>query len=266
MQTAIVPATRRAAPTTSKKSMTAPKVTTSPQPPTIHPELEPVNDVRYPREIFGRLPLGFVLANQQIQMLVFWLRNAMKAVDDLQDKSDVNMAAALAPANELIDAIKGFKAKRPSEVAAQMRAIVEWLEFLEEDSVEVELNLHNFKHLTQCLVDATAPLRPKKKTGALSRGGKLTRFGLLHRYQAFLIQELETIGWHVYGERDYPMVGPRPVDFAVVTRCNHPTRCYPFFDESKLSDRARKVLKGLRIDTQRDDAGMVRKPRKRGSR
>jgi hypothetical protein len=265
MQTATVPATRRALPVTSKKSMAALKVTATPHPPIIQPQLEPADEARYPREIFGQLPPGFVLANQQIQMLVFWVRKALKAVDDLQDRSDVNMAAALAPANELIDAIKGYEAKRPSEVAAQMRAIVEWLEFFEEDRVEVELSVHNFKHLTQCLVDATAPLYPKKKTGALQRGGKLTRFGLLHRYQAFLIQELETIGWHVYGERDYPMMY-RPNDSAVNVRCNSLQGFEPFFESRKLPDRARKVLKSLRIDTERDNDVPVRKPRGGGSR
>lgn len=254
-----------ARPATSKKAMAALKVTTSPQPPIIQHGFEPVDEVRYPVAIFGKLPAGFVLKNQQIQMLVFWLREAMKAVDELQDKSDVNMAAALAPANELLDAIKGFAAKRPSEVAAQMRSIVEWLEFVEEDSIEVELSTAVFKHFTQCLVDATAPLHPKKKTGALQRGGKLTRFGLLHRYQAFLIQELETIGWHVYGERDYPMMY-RPSDSTVNARCNNLKGFEPFFEKRKLPERARKVLKSLRIDTELDNYVPVRKSRKGGSR
>jgi hypothetical protein len=220
------------------------------------PQLQEYKAADYPVSIFGRLPAGFVLKNQQIQMLVFWQRKAMKAVNDLPAGcTDADMAAALAPANEIMDAIKGFVSKRPSEVAAQMRAIVEWLEFMEEDCIEVELSLADFKHFTQSLVDATAPLRPKKETGPLYRGRKLTRHGLVHRYHAFLIQELETIGWHVYGERDYPMMS-RPYDDAVNVRCKTPNArgSYPkFFSPEKLTDRARSVLKSLKIDTKQFD-------------
>jgi hypothetical protein len=98
----------------------------------------------------------------------------------------------------------------------------------------------------------TAPLTPKKKTGNLRRGRKLTQFGLIHRYQAFLIQELETIGWHVHGERDYPMK-VRFVDDEVNKRCRLPNGrgLYPiFFDTKSLPLRARSVLKSLKINTE----------------
>jgi hypothetical protein len=214
-----------------------------------------VDAARYPVAIFGKLPAGFDLKKQQIQMLVFWLRKAMKVIKDLVDPSDAHMAAALAPANELLISIKGFEAKRASEIALQMSAIVEWLEFVEEDCIEVELDLDGFKHLTKCLVAAAAPLSPKKKTGPLCRGRKLTRHGLVSRYQAFLIKELETIGWHVYGERDYPMTS-RPSDDAVNDRCRTPNsrgRFPVFFNPEKLTARAKSVLKSLKIDTERND-------------
>src|SRR5258708_18365280 len=155
----------------------------------------------------------------------------MQAVDDLPAGStDADMAAAMAPVNELLDVIKAFVAKRPNEIAAQMRAILEWMDFSAEHCIEVELSTAAFRNITRCLTVATEQLRPKKKTGALQRGRLLTRFGLIHRYQAFLIQELETIGWHIYGERDYPM-GHRPIDDAVNKRCSTPNGRgqYPVF-------------------------------------
>jgi hypothetical protein len=218
----------------------------------------------YPAAIFGKLPAGFVLKDQQIRMLVYWHRKAMKAVDDLPAGStDADMAAAMAPVNELLDVIKAFVAKRPNEIAAQMRAILEWMDFSAEHCIEVELSTADFRNITRCLTAATEPLRPKKKTGALQRGRLLTRFGLIHRYQAFLIQELETIGWHVYGERDYPM-GHRPVDDAVNKRCSTPNARgqYPvFFSPETLPDRARAVLKSLRVDTVRGEERPRRKSR-----
>jgi hypothetical protein len=95
---------------------------------------------------------------------------------------------------------------------------------------------------------STAPIVPKKHVGALQRGRKLTRAGLLTRYQSFLVQELETVSWNLYGERDY---AKHTVFFddAVRARCTSTDRCLPFFDERSLPTRARAVLKSLEIDT-----------------
>ncbi|MEZ2146374.1 hypothetical protein AAE026_29375 [Bradyrhizobium sp. DN5] len=88
-----------------------------------------------------------------------------------------------------------------------------------------------------------------KRVGALRHGRKLTRAGLLTRYQSFLVQELETVSWHLYGERD---LAKQQVfyDRAVGTQCNSTERYYPLFDESKLPARAKSVLGSLEIDTE----------------
>ena len=97
------------------------------------------------------------------------------------------------------------------------------------------------------LTEATAPIVPKKRVGALRRGRKLTRAGLLTRYQSYLVQELEAVSWNLYGERDY---AKHIVFFDRAVR----DRCGPFFDERNLPKRARAVLKSLMIDTEIVDA------------
>ncbi|MET4364291.1 hypothetical protein ABIB06_004890 [Bradyrhizobium sp. LB8.2] len=121
-----------------------------------------------------------------------------------------------------------------------------------QDSGDLEwLKIDDLKQLACRAEKATAPVLPTKATTALQRGRKLTAFGLIHRYQAFLIQELETIGWHVYGARDYPLFY-RPFDSAVNTRCRTPDgrgRSPIFFNTAKLKSRASAVLRSLKIDT-----------------
>lgn len=255
MQTATT--TARKAPPIRMKPQT--EAASSP-PPIIVPELDilPADETRYPRAIFGKLPDGFVLKNQQIHMLVFWLRKAMTAIDEVTGKTDAEMAAALVPANELLEAIKGSTCRYPHEIAAQMQAIVEWLEFTEEDCIEVELNAADFKRFAQNLAAATAPIKATKSIGPLQRGRKLTRAGLLTRYQAFLIQELETIGWNLYGASEIALCY-RPYDYEVSGRCDDRKCRYPFFDERKLPDRARRVLKSLKIDTDHANDRSLRK-------
>jgi hypothetical protein len=88
-----------------------------------------------------------------------------------------------------------------------------------------------------------------KAVGALQRGRKLTWVGLLIRYQSFLVQELETVSWNLYGERDYA----KHVIFyddAVRERCLSKDRCDPFFDERGVASRAHAVLGSLDIDHQ----------------
>lgn len=100
---------------------------------------------------------------------------------------------------------------------------------------------------------------PPKFPGTSCRGDKLTRAGLLLRYQAFLVSELETLSWHLYGDRYYA-INFRINDQAVNACCSagyvdgeyRPDarrKAYPFFDESKLLARARAVLGSLEIDT-----------------
>ncbi|OSI68890.1 hypothetical protein [Bradyrhizobium canariense] len=99
---------------------------------------------------------------------------------------------------------------------------------------------------------------PPKSPGTSRRGSKLTRAGLLLRYQAFLVGELETLSWYLYGDRNYAL-NLRINDQAVNVRCasgyvngeyrHHARRkACPFFDKRKLPSRARAVLASLSID------------------
>lgn len=270
MQTATIPATRRAPPPTRKQALAASTAATSTAPaaPPIMSAMESADEALYPPAIFGKLPAGFTLERQTLRMLAHWHGEAITAADKISCKTEAGYAEfndAMDVVRSLYAAVLNAKATRPFEVAIKLAAVVAKMNQDQSEEVEEHLDGADFRRLVAELTAATQPLTPKKKTGGTQRGGKLTRFGLLYRYQSFLIQELETIGWSVYGERDYPMRGPRPTDFAVTARCNHPTRCYPFFDEGKLPDRARKVLKSLRIDTERDDDA-ARKPSKRTRR
>jgi len=63
------------------------------------------------------------------------------------------------------------------------------------------------------------------------------------------VQELETVSWNLYGERDYA----KHIIFfdgAVRARCTSTDRCAPFFDERSLTTRARAVLGSLKIDAE----------------
>jgi hypothetical protein len=107
------------------------------------------------------------------------------------------------------------------------------------------LDIQDIVKLTTELSDATAPIVSKKQVGALKRGKKLTRAGLLTRYQSFLVQELETVSWNLSGEPDYAKYIVF-FDAAVRKRCRKGN--YPFLDESELAARARAVLKSLKVD------------------
>ena len=116
-------------------------------------------------------------------------------------------------------------------------------------SIEEALDVHDIVKLSTDLNSATAPITPKKDAGAFQRDGKLTREGLLARYQSFLVQELQTVSWNLYGERDYAKHLVL-YDSAVQERCNSAEHDAPFFDEKSLPDRARAVLSSLEIDTE----------------
>ncbi|WP_375764208.1 hypothetical protein ACE10X_13075 [Bradyrhizobium sp. Pha-3] len=222
--------------------------------------------VRYPEAIFGKLPAGFVLRDQHISILVHWHRKAMRAVNDLPANcSEAEMTAAMAVANEIFDAIKRARTTSSGMVAAQMLAIVERFQFMDnDDSIEEELNIREFKCLAEALVSATAMPPVTKRVGSLHRGRNLTRAGLLHRYHAFLIGEIQTLSLALYGSREYAML-MQPLDDAVNVRVragfkngkyNPKARriCrFPFFDESTISARAKAVLGSLKIDTKHAD-------------
>jgi hypothetical protein len=96
------------------------------------------------------------------------------------------------------------------------------------------LDVHDIVKMAAELTTATAPIVPKKRVGSLQRGRKLTRAGLLTRYQSYLVQELETVSWNLYGERDYAKHYIF-FDDAVRARCISTDRGLPFFDEKGAS-------------------------------
>lgn len=101
------------------------------------------------------------------------------------------------------------------------------------------------------------PIHPKKRVGKLARGKKLTRAGLLFRYQSFLIQELQTLSYELYGERDFA-TSFVAYDQEVDRRCKSRRRAHPFFDPTTLTTRASTVLKSLKIDSVKADSNAVR--------
>jgi len=63
-------------------------------------------------------------------------------------------------------------------------------------------------------------------------------------------ERLHTLSLNLYGNRDYALQYIEEDD-AVNLRCQ--SGRHPFFDESKLADRARSVLKSLKIDAKQFD-------------
>jgi hypothetical protein len=214
----------------------------------------------YPPEIFGKLPDGFVLEKQSIEMLCFWHRKAIEVVNAMQEHFDhaphskaawEEFTAYCEIKNGILAAILSAPAVRPGQVAAQLRAVVAEADQLSSPtckvSIEEILQVDDIVKMSAELTVATAPIVPKKRVGNLRRGRKLTRAGLLMRYQSFLVQEIETVSWNLYGERDYA----KHIIFfddAVRARCTSADRCHPFFDERSLPARARAVLGSLKID------------------
>lgn len=216
---------------------------------------------QYPPAIFGNLPGGFDLGRTDIRLLVHWQRKAIAAVESLPETaSDDDLTSAMRPLNAIFKAIKGLKLDYPAGIALQMKAIAEvaeWFDGESESTAMEDLSTAEFRHLAANLDAALVRHEPTKRVGPLTRGRKLTAAGLLHRYHAFLVQELETLGWKLYGSSEYALKF-RPVDTAVNARCSSrharssSRKAYPFFDESKLTERARSVLNSLDIDTVQD--------------
>lgn len=222
----------------------------------------PMPAEEFPVAIFGRLPADFDLKRADVRSLVHWQRKAIAAVEDLPETaSDDDLTSAMRPVNAIFRAIKGLKLDYPAGIALQMKTIAEvakWFDGESESTAMEDLSTAEFRHLAASLEAALERHQPTKRIGALTRGRKLTDAGLLHRYHAFLIQEIETLGLKLYGSSEYALK-VRPIDIAVNAQCSsrHAVgsrrKAYPFFDESKLTARARSVLTSLDIDTVRDD-------------
>lgn len=207
---------------------------------------------RYPAAIFGKLPAGFVLEEQDIWMLMHWYRKAIAAAERLPaDVSDDELDAGCDIVRRLYAAILTAKTHGASHVALKLQAVLTKLDSEKSNSIEEALDVDDIRRLAAELVEATKLSMPVKKVGALRRGRKLTCTGLLYRYQSFLMKELQTLSLNLYGDRDCALEYIAEDD-AVNLRCSGRHK-YPFFDESRLADRARSVLKSLRIDTKQFD-------------
>jgi hypothetical protein len=212
----------------------------------------------YPPEIFGKLPEGFVLEEQGIEMLCFWHR---KAIEVLRERSEDGIADEelndyCAIKNRILEAVLSARAATSGQVAAQLRAVLAEIDCLGGTvsvSIEEVLDVDHIVKMSAELTMATAQIVPKKRVGHLQRGRKLTRAGLLMRYQSYLVQELETVSWNLYGEPDYAK-HTIFFDRAVRERCTSANDRGPFFSERNLPDRARAVLGSLKIDTEIADA------------
>jgi hypothetical protein len=215
------------------------------------PQLQEYKSADYPAAIFGKLPEGFVLEEQEIWMLMHWYRGAIAAAERLPDDvPDDELEAACDIVRRLYAAILSAKTHGASHVALKLQAVITKLDSEKNNSIEDALDVDDIRRLAAELVEATKPSMPKKKVSALCRGRKLTRTGLLYRYQSFLMKELQTLSLNLYGNRDCALEYIAEDD-AVNLRCGKGKD--PFFDESKLADRARSVLKSLKIDIKQFD-------------
>jgi hypothetical protein len=209
---------------------------------------------------------GFALEQQLMTMLNYWHKKAIAASDaywasEPKNKPDDD------PEYDVIYKAKWdifeatFKARVASshDLACLLQIVMRHV----QDSGDTEFfTAERLQHLTDVATAVAKPPEPQKRVGDLRRGRKLTRAGLLLRYHAFLIGELQTVSWNLYGSRNYAqhMI---PIDHEVTKRTSElfhngkplPYRrrrqSYPFFDESKLTHRARAVLKSLKINTEK---------------
>jgi hypothetical protein len=217
------------------------------------PQLQEYKTADYPVSIFGKIPAGFVLEEQQIQVLMHWYRKAIAAVERLPaDVSDDELDAGCDVVRRLYAAVLAAKTHSAGNVALKLQAVLMKLGLEKSNSIEEALDVADVRRLASEMVDATKLSLPVKKVGAPRRGRKLTRTGLLYRYQSFLMKELQTLSLNLYGNRDYALQYIAEDD-AVNLRCRDGRHKYPFFDESKLCDRANSVLKSLKIDTKKID-------------
>ncbi|MDB5619505.1 hypothetical protein [Tardiphaga sp.] len=239
-------------------------------PPVIDADLALQQDeTLYPAAIFGTLPQGFDPVNADIRTLAHWLRKAMNAVDSRQAHEDAEadndaLSNAMKPVNLLFKTIKEVAPRSPACCVYQMRAIADFSQWLYDpdnpepsDDVMEDLSVAEFRHIAINLEMVVKCDEPTKQVGPLTKGRRLTRAGLLLRYHAFLVGELHTLSLNLYGSSDYAL-RRRPIDRAVSIRVSNNfvdgqyverRKNYPFFDEGRLSQRARAVLESLEIDT-----------------
>jgi len=217
--------------------------------------------------VWGRVPVGSDkecrLERQPIWTLNHWHKRTTSLLDAATNEAQIKSLGDLQW--EIFNAAQEVPLVSGRGVAALLQLTLRHMlcNVGEEGSLEF-LDMQWLKGITEKCTQVTEFPKVKKPVGDLQRSGKLTRAGLLLRYHAFLIGELHTVSWNLYGNRDYgaSMV---PVDSEVTRRTkdgfkdgepldyNRRRRSYPFFDESKLTTRARNVLGSLKISTTKPD-------------
>jgi hypothetical protein len=211
--------------------------------------------------VYDNIPIGIdgcSLDNQQIEMLDFWHKKASNLLEpwgrpgDITDEQEAYFQKIHSYQWDCYNAAMEREATNSHELALLLGIIVrhnkanggpteDCCEFLSGDTLA---------KLAQAALNVSEMPTPQKRVGALRKGNKLTRTGMLYRYQSFLIKELETLSWFLYGSRDYAKCFSAEDD-AVNERCrgrNSKGHRYRFFNEHTLPARARTVLKSLKID------------------
>ncbi len=153
--------------------------------------------------------------------------------------------------NEIFDVIVNAKSSLAADVSLQMQAVVNYLDCLNSDSIEDAIDFPQFRNIAANLKRATAFRQPRKRLGNAAKGRRLTRTGLLQRYQSFLMQELFTLSTELYGGPQYALQFVS-FDDAVHTalKSEKSKHAYVFLDPISLTSRARTVLKSLKVDTE----------------
>lgn len=202
--------------------------------------------------IYGRKPPGFDLNRQQISMLNVWHRKATEATSQycLTHKTvdgDPEYAVLADAQRQTFEAAFRVSITSMRDVKTLMEIVDRHVS--DNQSADV-LTPHQVSIIAAYCAKAAEPVPAKKQPGPLVDGDNLTEAGLLFRYQSYLAEELETVGWVLYGEPRYAfqfLYGDREVYKQL--RTHRPGTDYPFFDEDRLPDRARGVLGHLNVDT-----------------
>ncbi|SFL93440.1 hypothetical protein SAMN03159423_4499 [Bradyrhizobium sp. NFR13] len=244
-------ACKRAAP--PRRSLTNKNIVADTNPsiitPTAGPSVHP---------IYGSIPMGrngFALECQPVHMLDHWHKKAdeiCQKFNEPGDKSEEDEALfemAMIVAWDIFRSALKAKLYNSREVSILLALVARHIDTHTGDDCEV-LSVKELASIADKARLLTEPPRPTKVVGALQRGTRLTRSGLLHRYHAFLVNELLSVGLELYGNHKYPLTSI-PFEDPVQDVCARRTgrgKSYPFHDQSKLTDRARAVFKKLGID------------------
>lgn len=194
--------------------------------------------------VFGKQPHSETdLRRQSPVILSFYYWKADRLIDEAEDTPERELL--IEARGEAYEAILSAKPNDASDVARQLEVIA--TEMSREETTTV-IGFAEFMRIAENLTDVTKPVMPAKMPGKWTRGHRLTKVGLLHRYCSFLLEELNTISYALYGERDY-LTLMHFYDDAVRGKLRDRRRRHPFFDPSRMTERATRVLKSLKIDT-----------------